>query len=731
MGAIRLDSLLDFFRGTSLMVAVLLLGLGFLISALLVLMYTRWGTLKPLRKCLVLSLLAHLLLAGYSTTVYVVPAIPFLREQIIHVSLADNLPDASGNLAAPAAGQRPRASRSAADSKPWETFALSSGPTLSPIDPPRAAVKGPPIPERTPKAVSSDLGGATVLAQMPLAQIPAPEAKPPALQTQTPKATPERPVEPIQAPAPQSRQGARAGLPNQPQLAPLTPIDRKAHSAQRTANTNVPSSLLERPIEPPKLRDLSANTDPRRPPAAMVDASAPKGSARPAEPATAAKTQGEGPLSIPEPARSVSGPSLSRMASSASHLKPPSMADDSWQSAGGGGDGPAASSQDTADLGPPRLPRGPRAQGEYQVPEVYRMRVAPNRSQLSQRLGATPELETAVKAALQWLADNQEKDGRWNVRRHGGGRELYEASRDREGAGAQADTGVTGLAILAFAASGHTHQDGSQRASVRRGLDYLLSVQAENGSLGGEARMYEFMYCHGMATLALSELAAMTGDERLRRPVARAIAYTLAAQDPSGGGWRYRAREAGDMSQLGWQLMALKSADLAGIAVPETAWRGARRFLDSVSGGRSHGLAAYRPGEEFSRSMTAEALACRQFLGLPRESSTAKEAGDSLLGELPGDGQPNLYYWYYGSIAMYQLQGDYWKRWSEALQKTLLATQRTSGPLAGSWDPNTRWDGYGGRVYSTALAALCLEAHYRFLPLNFPSQAASESPGRK
>lgn len=731
MGAIRLDSLLDFFRGTSLMVAVLLLGLGFLISSLLVLMYTRWGTLKPLRKCLVLSLLAHLLLAGYSTTVYVAPAIPFLREQILHVSLADSLPDASGNLAAPATDQRPRASRSASDSKPWETFALGSGATLSPIDPPRAAVKGPPLPERTPKAVPSDLGGATVLAQMPLAQIPAPEVKPPALQTPTPKATPERPVEPIQAPAPQSRQGARAGLSNQPQLAPLTPIDRQAHSAQRTANTNVPSSLLERPIEPPKLPDLSANSDPRRPPAAIVDASAPKGSARPAEPVAGAKTQGEGPLSIPEPARSASEPGPSRIASSASHLKPPSMADDSWQSAGGGADGPAASSQDTADLGPPRLPRGPHAQGEYQVPEVYRMRVAPNRSQLSQRLGATPELETAVKAALQWLADNQEKDGRWNVRRYGGGRELYEAGRDREGAGAQADTGVTGLALLAFAASGHTHQDGSQRAAVRRGLDYLLSVQAENGSLGGEARMYEFMYCHGMATLALSELAAMTGDERLRRPVARAIAYTLAAQDPSGGGWRYRAREAGDTSQLGWQLMALKSADLAGIAVPETAWRGARRFLDSVSGGRSQGLAAYRPGEEFSRSMTAEALACRQFLGLPRESSTAKEAGDSLLGELPGDGQPNLYYWYYGSIAMYQLQGDYWKRWSEALQKTLLATQRTSGPLAGSWDPNTRWDGYGGRVYSTALATLCLEAHYRFLPLNSPSQAASESAARK
>ncbi len=32
----------------------------------------------------------------------------------------------------------------------------------------------------------------------------------------------------------------------------------------------------------------------------------------------------------------------------------------------------------------------------------------------------------------------------------------------------------------------------------------------------------------------------MTGDERLSRPVRRAIAYTIAAQNLSTGGWRYK-----------------------------------------------------------------------------------------------------------------------------------------------------------------------------------------------
>jgi len=712
MGAIRLDSLLDLFRGTSLMAAVLLLGLAFLIAALMLLMYTRWGTLNPLRKCLALSLLAHLLVAGYSTTVYVAPAIPFLREQIIRVSLSEKSPEGSGNAADAIPGVRTGATRPAFDARPWEAFVSSSGPTRSPIEPPRAPAKAIALPERSATVASGDLGGSPDLRDMPLAEIPSPSARSLASETPTSRPKSDRPVEPIQAPAPQSRAGARAGLSDQPQLARLTPIQRAPRPPERVGNTNVPSSLLERTVEMPRLPDAPLRIEPSRPPAATGDSPPPKAPPRPAE-AVASSS-----LAIPENSTASTGPSTTAL--SASHLKPPSMVEGAPDTAAAGGDASAAATQGSAGLGPPQLPRNPRASGDYQMPEVYRMRVAPNRSQLSQRLGATPELETAVRAGLQWVAGTQEKDGRWSAKKHEGGRELLEAGRNREGAGSHADTGITGLAILAFAASGNTHLDGSQRAAVRRGLDYLLSIQADSGNLSGEARLYEAMYCHGMATLALSELAGMTGDEKLRQPVARAIGYTLAAQDPSGGGWRYRPHEAGDMSQLGWQLMALKSADLAGIAIPENTWRGVRRFLESVSGGHHQGMASYRPGEEFSHSMTAEALACRQFLGLARDSATSREAGDYLLGELPGEGEPNLYYWYYGSIAMYQLQGNYWKRWSEALQKTLLATQRTNGSLAGSWDPNTRWDGYGGRVYSTALATLCLEAHYRFLPLNAP-----------
>jgi len=84
---------------------------------------------------------------------------------------------------------------------------------------------------------------------------------------------------------------------------------------------------------------------------------------------------------------------------------------------------------------------------------------------------------------------------------------------------------------------------------------------------------------------------------------------------------------------------------------------------------------------------------------------------------LPGEGTYNLYYWYYATFSMYQLQDVYWQRWNEALRSTLLSLQVKDGPLAGSWKTNDLWGGHGGRVYTTALAALTLEVYYRFLPL--------------
>jgi hypothetical protein len=360
----------------------------------------------------------------------------------------------------------------------------------------------------------------------------------------------------------------------------------------------------------------------------------------------------------------------------------------------------------------------PRRLGDGEaVPEPLQARVAADRLQAAVPFGATPQSEVAVNAALDWLAGAQSTDGRWDADAHGAGRETRTLGHDRKGAGAQADTGVSGLALLAFLGAGETHLAGQHREVVQHGLEFLLASQAGDGNLSGNAELFAAMYCHGIATLALSEAYALTGDERLLPGLKRALAYTIQSQH-TGGGWRYQPYDAGDMSQFGWQLMALKSAELGGLSIPAQTRGRMTRFLQNCSLGKNRGLAAYRPGDRASRSMTAEALVCRYFLSVENSEAALNEGAAYVLEDRPGGGQANYYYWYYATLAMFQRQGDDWRRWNAALQHVLLARQRWDGAAAGSFDPDDLWGGYGGRVYSTALATLSLEVYYRYLPVN-------------
>ncbi|MHC5114899.1 MAG: hypothetical protein ACYTGP_10785, partial [Planctomycetota bacterium] len=76
----------------------------------------------------------------------------------------------------------------------------------------------------------------------------------------------------------------------------------------------------------------------------------------------------------------------------------------------------------------------------------------------------------------------------------------------------------------------------------------------------------------------------------------------------------------------------------------------------------------------------------------------------------------NTYYWYYATLAMFQHQGDAWKKWNERVKDELLAHQVTLGRAAGSWPPNDKWSRSGGRIYQTAICCLTLEVYYRYLP---------------
>lgn len=395
--------------------------------------------------------------------------------------------------------------------------------------------------------------------------------------------------------------------------------------------------------------------------------------------------------------------------------------------------------QSVADLGSPVLPPpAPSASqaspAAREIPEEYKLRQAQNRLQIAVPFGADADSEAAVEAGLLWLAKAQSPDGSWNAKRFGGGTETQALGEHRHGTGDRADTGVSGLALLAFLSAGHTHLEGDHKRIVERGLSYLMEAQMPSGDLSGPKQigqepsvMNARMYCHGIATLALAEAYAMTHDEQLQPTLLKAAQFTINAQDVRGGGWRYRAGDTGDLSQFGWQAMALRSIERSGIAVPIEVKRRMQRFLDSCAAGPAGGLARYQPAQgPATETMTAEALACRLLLGLPLSAAAQREAKAMIMSQLPGAKQDNVYYWYYATLALFQLQDADWMRWNQALKQRLLTTQLPAyHEQSGSWDPDPLWGGYGGRVYSTAMSCLCLEVYYRYLPMYQSSNVAT------
>jgi hypothetical protein len=326
--------------------------------------------------------------------------------------------------------------------------------------------------------------------------------------------------------------------------------------------------------------------------------------------------------------------------------------------------------------------------------------------------GGSEQTELAVAKGLQWLAKHQNRDGSWSLDR-------FDRAGDCNGrcgeTGHHSDTAATALALLPFLGAGHTHRDGPYKETIERALEWLVRQRdVETGWMGAGAGR---MYAHGQVAIALCEAYALTRDSKLRGPAQQAVDFIVAAQHAEGG-WRYFPGDPGDMSVVGWQLMALRSAQMSDLKVPKEVIERSNRFLDSVQLNKKVARFAYMPGHEMSETMTAEGMLCRMYAGTPTGDPAITAAADYLLQQFPpAIRYANMYYWYYGTQVMHHLGGSRWKRWNDKMKPLLLKLQDQEGHEAGSWKPREYPDDAGGRLYMTALAICTLEVYYRHLPL--------------
>ena len=346
----------------------------------------------------------------------------------------------------------------------------------------------------------------------------------------------------------------------------------------------------------------------------------------------------------------------------------------------------------------------------------------------------------ALDRALAWLVRHQGEDGSWDT---DGFAELCEG----EGACGDPgqpynDVGLTALALLALLGDGNTSYTGPYRGEVGRGLRWLIEQQdPENGRIG-EVGWTGWIYNHAAATIALSEALVFAESNWLRAAAQLAVTPILRARNPYSA-WRYGPIPEGknDTSVTGWTLVALKTAERAGLTVDPTAFEGGLSWIEEVTDPATGRCGYDEIGSPSARvedvndhyppkkgeAMTAVALFTRILSGQsPGEEAMLTKHADLMLQKLPEwdpDGLGNdMYYWYYGTLAMAQMpEKRYWRPWSAALHGALLENQRVGGCADGSWDANGPWGYEGGRVYSTALLALCLEARWRYVVM-FPEK---------
>ena len=279
---------------------------------------------------------------------------------------------------------------------------------------------------------------------------------------------------------------------------------------------------------------------------------------------------------------------------------------------------------------------------------------------------------------------------------------------------------------MSMLGAGYTHQAGPYQEKVQAGLDFLRSkmrIGPRGGNLtisgGGKANMY----AQAIATIALSEAWAMTGDPTLEQPVREAQKYICSAQNEFNGSWGYQPGQAGDLTITGWQITALKSCKLAGIHVDQKVWDKAKQFVESTTdtSGKfgykrpvNHKLPAGKRDYRL-KTTTAVGTLIQMHMGATLENETINNSIAFLANE--GISETDIYFDYYATQIFHHYGGQEWKEWNAAMRDHLVDAQGSDGHSRGSWYFPDKHGEVGGRLYTTAMAVMTLEVYYRFLPL--------------
>ncbi len=368
-----------------------------------------------------------------------------------------------------------------------------------------------------------------------------------------------------------------------------------------------------------------------------------------------------------------------------------------------------------------------------------------------------------VRAALEWLKDHQNKEGYWSATTFSADSVRKQAQKTHNiefaGIGSASgdigweqttDIGLTGMALLAFVGAGYDHKEGDYKQVCRQAILYLRKVQSNDGCFGAKEDDH-FIYNHSICAMAMAEAYGLSQDQVLKPIADKSVEFILRAQNP-GLGWRYGVQPGiNDSSVTGWMVLALKSCVMAGLEFDTTkCYNDAAEWYKLVTvdvkgypkcGYDSPGSnnARLRSSQDYEHNPSMDSIYVMSMLFMGKADLNDKyiRSLSNVCVEpayLPtwDHYKIDYYYWYYASLALYQVGGGAWDKWEKAMSKTLLDNQRGYHKLDkaknltnknvldehGSWDAVDAWSSAGGRVYATAINCLTLEVYYRYLKLH-------------
>lgn len=307
--------------------------------------------------------------------------------------------------------------------------------------------------------------------------------------------------------------------------------------------------------------------------------------------------------------------------------------------------------------------------------------------------------EAVIRGALKWLVSKQQPNGAWGAT---GDEQRYQVA-------------MTGYTLMAFLAAGNLPGEGEFGKAVTLGTQYLVDQISPEG-LYANRNSGQYMYSHGVATIALAEVYGQTRLPTIRAKLDRAIKLIISAQNNEGG-WRYRpvASDA-DISVTVLQVVALRAAKNGGIDVPQSTIDRAVAYVKACNDAASGGF-AYQPGRDPGFARTAAAIYSLQVCGL-YDDPMVKRGSDYLVKNFQRSDQWFTYGNFYAAPAQYMIGGDTWAAWYARLKEILLKNATSVRGDMYYWEPKLD-AGHGGvgPTYSTAVYVMILAMPYHYIPL--------------